>query len=81
MVTDSVRAPGGYVAGMGTTELTLANLRTGPEWGVKVASALVRNNTLIQLSMRNNRLDAHAGEALLKAYTHNKYIMEVTSLL
>jgi len=51
--------------------------RLGSEWGVQLATALSRNNTLVQVSFRDNHLDDRAGHALLKAFSHAPYLLEL----
>jgi Ran GTPase-activating protein (RanGAP) involved in mRNA processing and transport len=51
--------------------------KLGPDWGFKLAEAFARNNTLNQVSLRDNRLDSRAGIALLQSYTHAKYLFEL----
>ena len=36
--------------------LLLDGNRLGPEWGVRLAEAIARNGSLVQLSLRDNRL-------------------------
>ncbi len=36
-----------------------------------------RNNTLTQVSLRDNRLDTRAGKALFNAYRHCPYLLEL----
>lgn len=57
--------------------LNLDGNKLGPEWGKSFAETIVRNNTLIQFSLRDNRLDLASGSALLKAYKHNPYLIEL----
>jgi len=49
----------------------------GSEWGYQLAGALSRNNTLVQVSFRDNHLDDRAGQALLKAFTHAPFLLEL----
>jgi Ran GTPase-activating protein (RanGAP) involved in mRNA processing and transport len=51
--------------------------KLGSEWGVQISSALARNNTLVQFSFRDNRLDERAGKCLLKAFTHAPFLLEL----
>ena len=57
--------------------LILDGNKLGADWGYQLAGALARNNTLVQFSLRDNRLDERAGAALLKAYTHAPFLLEV----
>lgn len=57
--------------------LILDNNRLGPEWGSLLADTLCRNNTLVRVSLLDNRLDIRSGGALLRAYTHNSYLLEL----
>ena len=57
--------------------LVLDNNRLGPEWGSLLADSLCRNNTLVRVSLLDNRLDIRAGGALFRAYTHNSYLLEL----
>jgi Ran GTPase-activating protein (RanGAP) involved in mRNA processing and transport len=51
--------------------------KLGPTWGVRLAETFVRNNTLLQVSLRDNRLDTRAGTALLRAYRHCPHLLEL----
>lgn len=51
--------------------------KLGPEWGVRLAETFARNNTLTQVSLRDNRLDSRAGTALLKSYRKCPYLLEL----
>ena len=51
--------------------------KLGPEWAIQLAGAFVRNNTLTQVSLRDNRLDSKSGKALLNAFTHCPFMMEL----
>eukprot|EP01038_Epipyxis_sp_PR26KG_P005828 gene5828-8037_t len=51
--------------------------KLGPEWGKKLAETFVRNNTLYQVSLRDNRFDPRAGEALLKSFTSSVHLVEL----
>ena len=42
-----------------------------------IAEAFARNSTLLQVSLRDNRLDSRAGKALLQAYKNCKYLIEM----
>ena len=44
---------------------------------IYIAEAFARNSTLLQVSLRDNRLDSRAGKALLQAYKHCKYLVEM----
>lgn len=57
--------------------LFLDGNKLGPEWGVRLSEAMVRNNVLTQVSLRDNRLDSRSGEALLKAFAHCPYLLEL----
>ena len=57
--------------------LFLDGNKLGPEWGIRLGEAVVRNNTLVQFSLRDNRLDSRAGESLLNAFTHATYLLEL----
>ena len=57
--------------------LIMDSNKLGSDWGYTLAGSLARNNTLIQFSFRDNRLDERAGAALLKAYTHAPFLLEV----
>lgn len=51
--------------------------KLGSSWGVRLAETFVRNNTLLQVSLRDNRFDSKAGKALLKAYKHCPHLLEL----
>jgi Ran GTPase-activating protein (RanGAP) involved in mRNA processing and transport len=51
--------------------------KLGPSWGVRLAETFARNNTLLQVSLRDNRLDTRSGQALLKAYRHAPHLLEL----
>lgn len=51
--------------------------KLGSSWGVGLAGAISRNNTLVQLSFRDNRLDVTAGNALFKAFDHAPFLKEL----
>jgi hypothetical protein len=51
--------------------------KLGPEWGYQLAGAFARNNTLTQVSFRDNRLDVRSGQALLKAFRHAPFMIEM----
>jgi len=51
--------------------------KLGSSWGVRLAETFARNNTLLQVSLRDNRLDSKAGRALLKAYRHCPHLLEL----
>lgn len=51
--------------------------KLGPLWGKHLAQTFAKNNTLMQVSLRDNRFDAEAGQALLKAYKHSPYMIEL----
>mmetsp|Transcript_18443 Transcript_18443/g.25383 ORF Transcript_18443/g.25383 Transcript_18443/m.25383 type:complete len:278 (+) Transcript_18443:1746-2579(+) len=57
--------------------LVLDGNRLGSDWGVRLAETAARNRTLTQLSLRDNRLDVRAGRALLKAFRHCPYLVEL----
>ena len=57
--------------------LVMDGNKLGSEWGQQLADALARNNTLVQVSFKDNRLDERAGEELLKAYTNAPFLMEL----
>jgi len=57
--------------------LVLDGNKLGPEWGMQIADALARNNTYERVSLRDNRLDSRAGDALLKAYENAPFLMEL----
>jgi Ran GTPase-activating protein (RanGAP) involved in mRNA processing and transport len=57
--------------------LNLAGNKLGPEWGKAFADIIVRNNTLIQFSLKDNRLDSVSGLALFNAYRNNPYLIEL----
>jgi Ran GTPase-activating protein (RanGAP) involved in mRNA processing and transport len=57
--------------------LHLDGNKLGPEWGIQLAEVFARNNTLVQVSLRDNRLDLASGRALLAAYTNAKYLLEL----
>jgi hypothetical protein len=51
--------------------------KLGSEWGVQLADALARNNTLVKVSLRDSRFDSRAGLMLLNAYIYNSLLMEL----
>jgi Ran GTPase-activating protein (RanGAP) involved in mRNA processing and transport len=51
--------------------------KLGSEWGVQLADALARNNTLVKVSLRDSRFDSRAGLMLLNAYVYNSLLMEL----
>lgn len=51
--------------------------KLGASWGIGIAGSLSRNNTLTQLSFRDNRLDTSAGMALYKSYDHAPFLKEL----
>jgi len=51
--------------------------KLGPEWGVKLADAFTRNNTLFKVSLRDSRFDERAGRALLNCFKHAPFMMEL----
>jgi hypothetical protein len=51
--------------------------KLGPEWGVRLAEAFARNNTLTQVSLRDNRLDSRAGKALYNSFRFCPYMLEM----
>jgi Ran GTPase-activating protein (RanGAP) involved in mRNA processing and transport len=57
--------------------LFLDGNKLGPEWGIRLGEAIVRNNTLVQFSLRDNRLDSRAGESLLNAFSNAPYLLEL----
>jgi Ran GTPase-activating protein (RanGAP) involved in mRNA processing and transport len=57
--------------------LVLDGNKLGPQWGIRLAETFARNNTLNQVSLRDNRLDSRAGKALLGAYRHCPYLLEL----
>lgn len=57
--------------------LVLDGNKLGPTWGIRLAETFVRNNTLLQVSLRDNRLDNRAGAALLRAYRHCPHLLEL----
>eukprot|EP00981_Chlorochromonas_danica_P015900 scaffold14726_cov186-Ochromonas_danica.AAC.2 len=57
--------------------LNLDGNKLGPEWGMRLAETLARNNTLIQVSLRNNHFDPRAGRSLLNAYKSCPYLLEL----
>ena len=58
--------------------LILDGNKLGSSWGVGIAHALARNNTLQQLGFKDNRLDDVAGKALLNSYKAAQFLMEVS---
>lgn len=57
--------------------LNLDGNKLGPEWGMQLGQTFARNNTLVQVSLRDNRLDTRAGQALLNVYRHAPYLLEL----
>lgn len=57
--------------------LVLDGNKLGPSWGVRLAETFARNNTLLQVSLRDNRLDTRAGASLLRAYQHCPHLLEL----
>lgn len=55
----------------------LDNNKLGPQFGIKFAETIVRNRTLVQLSLKDNHFDTRAGLALLKAYKNNSRLLEL----
>ena len=51
--------------------------KLGPTWGTRLAETFARNNTLLQVSLKDNRLDSKSGLALYKAYQHCPYLLEL----
>jgi len=64
---------------MNTTLRTLImdGNKLGSEWGVKLADGFSRNNTLYKVSLRDSRLDARAGMALLNAFKFAPFLLEL----
>ncbi len=67
----------GICANTSMRVLIMDGNKFGSEWGYQLASALARNNTLIQVSFRDNRLDDRAGQALLKMYKAAPFLLEL----
>lgn len=57
--------------------LVMDGNKLGSEWGVSLADALSRNNTLIKVSLRDSRFDSRAGKLLLNAYKNAPFLMEL----
>jgi len=57
--------------------LNIDGNRLGPEWGVQLALAMVKNSTISKLSMRDNRLDSRAGNALSKMYKYSTTLVDM----
>lgn len=57
--------------------MNLDGNRMGTVWGLRIAEGLSKNSTILQISLRNNRLDSRVGEALLKMYSHNTTLQEL----
>mmetsp|Transcript_26144 Transcript_26144/g.58737 ORF Transcript_26144/g.58737 Transcript_26144/m.58737 type:complete len:1154 (+) Transcript_26144:242-3703(+) len=57
--------------------LVLDGNKLGPQWGIRLAETFARNNTLYQVGLRDNRLDSRAGRALLNAFKHCPYLLEL----
>jgi Ran GTPase-activating protein (RanGAP) involved in mRNA processing and transport len=57
--------------------LVMDGNKLGPSWGVRLAETFARNNTLLQVSLRDNRLDSKSGNALLCAYKHCAHLLEM----
>lgn len=51
--------------------------KLGSSWGVRLAETFARNNTLLQVSLRDNRFDSKAGKALLRTYKHCPHLIEL----
>merc|ERR1711988_390125 len=51
--------------------------RLGSEWGIQLADSIARNNTLVSISIKDNRLDPTAGQAILNSYRFAPFLMEV----
>ena len=57
--------------------LNIDGNRMGPEWGVQLALAMFKNSTITKLSLRDNRLDSRAGDALCKMFQHNTTLVDL----
>eukprot|EP01041_Mallomonas_annulata_P000898 gene898-1738_t len=57
--------------------LNLDENRLGTDWCIKLADAFARNCSLIQVTLRNNRLDPRGGEALLRSYKANNHLSDL----
>lgn len=57
--------------------LNLDGNKLGPEWGMRLAETFARNSALLQVSLRNNRLDVRSGTSLLNAYAFCPYMLEL----
>lgn len=51
--------------------------KLGPTWGIALADALARNNTLVNVSLKDNRLNSEAGRKLTNAYEKALYLKEL----
>ena len=49
----------------------------GPTWGIALADVLARNNTLVNVSLKDNRLNSEAGRRLTNAYEKAPYLKEL----
>ena len=58
--------------------LILDGNKLGSSWGVGIAHALARNNTLQQVGFKDNRLDEVAGKALLSSFKAAPFLMEIS---
>jgi len=61
---------------------TLRNLymdgnKLGPEWIMELCKGLVRNDTLIRVSLRDNRLDPKSGKALVDIFKNSWSLIEL----
>lgn len=61
---------------------TLRNLymdgnKLGPDWIMELCKGLARNNTLIRVSLRDNRLDPKSGKALINIFKHSWSLIEL----
>jgi Ran GTPase-activating protein (RanGAP) involved in mRNA processing and transport len=52
--------------------------KLGPEWGIRLAETFARNNTLLQVSLKDNRFDSRAGNALYSAFKNSQFLLELT---
>lgn len=57
--------------------LVMDRNKLAADWGIALSDTLARNNTLVRVSLRDNRFDAKSGRALANAYAHAPFLMEL----
>ena len=57
--------------------LMMQGNKLGPVWGVALAELISHNNTLTEVSLKDNRFDGDCGASLVQSYAFNPVLIEL----